>query len=45
MAAEGTRKKVFNREYLVWNPDRYTGPNTSILDTVVKPVPAKTQNP
>ena len=32
------RKIKFNRTYIPYNPEVFKGPQTQILDTVVKPV-------
>ena len=37
--ANGTPKQKFNRKYLAYNPNRYSGPTTQIHDTVLKLVP------
>ena len=37
----GTSKVKFNRKYLAYNPNNYTGPPTEVLDTVLKPIPPK----
>ena len=37
----GTPKERFNRKYLAYNPNRYKGPTTEVLDTVLKPIPSK----
>ena len=34
-------KEAFGRKYMGWNPDKYEGPTTLILDTVVKGIPKK----
>ena len=44
MAAEGFYKWKFTRKYRGFNPDKYKGPTTEILDTVLKTVPPKEDN-
>ena len=44
MATEGKRKEKFTRIYYGWNPNRYVGPTTNILDTVLKPIPETKSN-
>ena len=41
MAVEGQYKWKFKRQYRGFNPDKFSGPTTEILDTVVKPLPPK----
>ena len=41
---DGTPKLKFNRKYLAYNPQRYLGPPTEVLDTVLKPIPPKEDN-
>ena len=41
MAVEGQYKEKFGRKYRGFNPDKYKGPTTEILATVLKPVAAK----
>ena len=38
---DGRPKYKFNRKYLAYNPERYAGPTTEVLDTVLKPVAPK----
>ena len=40
----GFPKVKFNRKYMAYNPERYMGPQTEILDTVLKPLPPKEDN-
>ena len=40
-ATNGTAKEKFNRVYLTYNPNRYQGPDTQVVDTVVRPIPEK----
>ena len=37
MAEERTTKINFDRRYYKFNPNRYTGSPTYVLDTIVKP--------
>ena len=37
MAAEGQYTWKFQRKYRGYNPAKYTGPTTEILDTVLRP--------
>ena len=37
MAQEGQQKIKFDRRYTGYNPNRYAGPTTLVLDTIVKP--------
>ena len=41
MAQDGKPKAAFDRKYMGWNPNKYQGPATLILDTVVKGIPKK----
>ena len=37
MAQESQAKVNFDRRYIGFNPNKYTGPTTLNLDTIVKP--------
>ena len=37
MAQDGQAKIKFDRRYIGFNPNKYTGPTTLNLDTIVKP--------
>ena len=37
MARDGQEKVKFDRRYIGFNPNGYTGPTTLNLDTIVKP--------
>ena len=37
---KGPEKVKFTRKYMGYNPNIYIGPDTEILDTVLKPVAA-----
>ena len=37
MAQNGQEKVNFDRRYIGFNPNKYTGPTTLNLDTIVKP--------
>ena len=45
MTPEGSTKRKFKRSWLAYNPARYEGPATLILDTVLKPVAPKEDTP
>ena len=41
--SKGPEKVKFTRKYMGYNPSVYAGPNTQILDTVLKPVAPDTK--
>ena len=45
MIPEGQYKRKYGRLYRGWNPAKFDGPTTAILDTVLKPVPPKEDTP